>query len=86
MLSVRGHWLIRMPTFDDFMAEIETEAHAQGPEEVDELNAFRLYFTLVRLAHVVGHDARPDVAASAAGDAGRRPPYRVHRLGRHMRS
>ena len=35
-------------TFDDFIAEIETEARAEGPEAVAELEAFRLHFSLAR--------------------------------------
>lgn len=34
--------------FDEFMAEIETEAHAQGPEALAELEAFRAHFAQVR--------------------------------------
>lgn len=37
-----------MPTFDDFIAEIEAEARAEGPEAVAELEAFRLHFSLAR--------------------------------------
>ena len=48
-----------MPTFNDFIAEIETEARAQGPEAVAELDAFRLYFCAVRLARVVDRDVIP---------------------------
>ena len=35
-------------TFDDFMAEVEAEAQAEGPEAVAELEAFRLHFSLAR--------------------------------------
>jgi len=35
-------------TFDDFLAEIEAEAQAEGPEAVAELEAFRLHFSLAR--------------------------------------
>jgi ribosome-binding protein aMBF1 (putative translation factor) len=35
-------------TFDDFIAEIEAEAQAEGPEAVAELEAFRLHFSLAR--------------------------------------
>lgn len=34
--------------FDDFIAEIEAEAHAAGPEAVAELEAFRVYFSAAR--------------------------------------
>lgn len=37
-----------MPTFNDFIAEIEAEARAEGPEAVAELEAFRLHFSLAR--------------------------------------
>lgn len=37
-----------MTTFDDFITEIEAEAHAEGPEAVAELEAFRLHFSLAR--------------------------------------
>jgi uncharacterized protein (DUF1778 family) len=40
-----------MLTFNDFIAEIESEAPAQGPQGVAEPRAFRLHFSLVRLAH-----------------------------------
>ena len=33
-------------TFEDFIAEIEAEARAEGPEAVAELEAFRLHFSL----------------------------------------
>lgn len=39
-----------MPTFNDFIAEIEAEARAQGPEGVADLRAFRLHFSVARLA------------------------------------
>jgi DNA-binding XRE family transcriptional regulator len=47
---VRGHNDPRstMPTFDDFIAELEAEARAEGPEAVAELEAFRLHFSLAR--------------------------------------
>lgn len=35
-------------TFEDFMAEVEAEAQAEGPEAVAELEAFRLHFSLAR--------------------------------------
>lgn len=35
-------------TFEEAIAEIETEARAEGPEAVAELNAFRLHFSLER--------------------------------------
>jgi ribosome-binding protein aMBF1 (putative translation factor) len=35
-------------TFNDFIVEIETEAQAEGPEAVAELEAFRLHFSLAR--------------------------------------
>ena len=35
-------------TFDDFIAEIETKAEAEGPDAVAELEAFRLHFSLAR--------------------------------------
>jgi len=38
----------RMATFDDFMAELDAEARAGGPEAVAELEAFRLHFSLAR--------------------------------------
>jgi ribosome-binding protein aMBF1 (putative translation factor) len=37
-----------MATFDDFMAELEAEARAEGPDAVAELEAFRLHFSLAR--------------------------------------
>lgn len=38
-----------MPTsFDDFIKQLETEAQAEGPEAVAELEAFRLHFSLAR--------------------------------------
>jgi len=37
-----------MATFDDFIAELEAEARAEGPEAVAELEAFRLHFSLAR--------------------------------------
>jgi transcriptional regulator with XRE-family HTH domain len=37
-----------MATFDDFMAELEAEARAEGPEALAELEAFRLHFSLAR--------------------------------------
>jgi len=37
-----------MTTFDDFIAEIEAEARAEGPQAVAELEAFRLHFSLAR--------------------------------------
>ncbi len=37
-----------MATFDDFIAELETEARAEGPEAIAELEAFRLHFSLAR--------------------------------------
>jgi DNA-binding XRE family transcriptional regulator len=37
-----------MPTFEDFIHEIQAEARAQGPEAVAELEAFRLHFSLAR--------------------------------------
>jgi DNA-binding XRE family transcriptional regulator len=37
-----------MATFDDFIKELETEAEAEGPEAVAELEAFRLHFSLAR--------------------------------------
>lgn len=37
-----------MPKFEDFIAEIEAEARAEGPEAVVELEAFRLHFSLAR--------------------------------------
>lgn len=37
-----------MTTFNDFIAEIEAEARAQGPDAVAELEAFRLHFSLAR--------------------------------------
>jgi ribosome-binding protein aMBF1 (putative translation factor) len=37
-----------MATFDEFTAELEAEARAQGPEAVAELEAFRLHFSLAR--------------------------------------
>jgi len=37
-----------MTTFDDFIAELEAEARAEGPEAVAELEAFRLHFSLAR--------------------------------------
>jgi DNA-binding XRE family transcriptional regulator len=38
----------RIATFDDFIAELETEARAEGPEAIAELEAFRLHFSLAR--------------------------------------
>jgi DNA-binding XRE family transcriptional regulator len=35
-------------SFEDFMAQPEAEAEAQGPEAVAELDAFRLHFSLAR--------------------------------------
>lgn len=37
-----------MASFDDFMAELEAEARAEGPDAVAELEAFRLHFSLAR--------------------------------------
>lgn len=37
-----------MTTFDDFIAELEAEARAEGPDAVAELEAFRLHFSLAR--------------------------------------
>ena len=37
-----------MTSFDDFIAEIEAEAAAEGPAAVAELEAFRLHFSLAR--------------------------------------
>ena len=37
-----------MATFDDFLAEVEAEARAEGPAAVAELEAFRLHFSLAR--------------------------------------
>jgi len=37
-----------MTTFDQFVAELEAEAQAEGPEAVAELEAFRLHFSLAR--------------------------------------
>lgn len=34
-------------TFDDFIAELEAEAQAEGPEAMADLKAFRLYFSLI---------------------------------------
>ena len=39
---------IAVTTFEDFINEIEAEAHAQGPDGVAELEAFRLHFSLAR--------------------------------------
>ena len=35
-------------SFDDFIQELEAEAHAEGPEAVAELEMFRLHFSLAR--------------------------------------
>lgn len=37
-----------MATFDDFIAELEAEARAEGPKAVAELEALRLHFSLAR--------------------------------------
>jgi XRE family transcriptional regulator, regulator of sulfur utilization len=37
-----------MPTFADFIKELEAEARAEGPEAVAELEAFRLHYSLAR--------------------------------------
>jgi ribosome-binding protein aMBF1 (putative translation factor) len=37
-----------MTTFDEFMAELEAEAQAEGAAAVAELEAFRLHFSLAR--------------------------------------
>lgn len=37
-----------MPTFSDFMREVESEALAEGPQAVEELETFREYFRLAR--------------------------------------
>ena len=37
-----------MTTFKDFMAEVEAEAVAEGPEALAELEALRLHFSLAR--------------------------------------
>lgn len=37
-----------MATFDDFVAELEAEARAEGPKARAELNALRLHFSLAR--------------------------------------
>lgn len=37
-----------MTTFDEFIAELEAEARAEGPEAIAELEAFRLHFSLAR--------------------------------------
>ena|SRR5829696_7941008 len=37
-----------MTSFEDFIAELEAEARAEGPEAVAELEAFRLHFSLAR--------------------------------------
>jgi len=34
--------------FDEFIAELEAEARAEGPEAVAELEAFRLHYSLAR--------------------------------------
>jgi hypothetical protein len=34
----------RHQIFDDFMAEVEAEAHAEGPDALAELEAFQRYF------------------------------------------
>lgn len=36
------------PTFSDFMREVESEAWAEGPQAVEELETFREYFRLAR--------------------------------------
>ncbi len=35
-------------SFDDFIAELEAEAAAEGPDAVAEFEAFRLHFSLAR--------------------------------------
>lgn len=35
-------------SFNDFMAEVEAEAQAEGPEAVAELEALRLHYSLAR--------------------------------------
>jgi hypothetical protein len=37
-----------MSTFNDFIAGVEAEAAAEGPEAVAELEALRLHFSLAR--------------------------------------
>lgn len=37
-------------SFDDFITELETEAAAEGPEAVAELEALRLHLSLARTA------------------------------------
>src|SRR4051794_35126977 len=37
-----------MTTFEEFMAEVEAEAHAAGPQAIVELEALRLHFSLAR--------------------------------------
>jgi len=37
-----------MTTFNDFMAELEAEAEAEGPDAVAELEALRLHLSLAR--------------------------------------
>jgi len=37
-----------MATFDDFIAELDADARADGPDAVDELETFRLRFSLAR--------------------------------------
>lgn len=37
-----------MTTFDEFHAEMEAEAEAEGPEAVAQLRAFELHFSLAR--------------------------------------
>ncbi len=37
-----------MTTFNDFIAELASEAKAEGPEAVAELEALRLHFSLAR--------------------------------------
>ena len=37
-----------MATFDDFISELKTEAQAEGPDAVAELEALHLHFSLAR--------------------------------------
>jgi len=57
--------------FEDFIAELEAEALAEGPDAVAELEAFRAHFAEVRTAHLLHRLER--VVRSTYENANRRP-------------
>jgi hypothetical protein len=56
--------------FDEFMAEIEAEAHAEGPDAVAELEAFRAHFAQARtlITPIPALDDDPPTKRIGSGD------------------